>query len=399
MAKIKVYFDARFTRGDKKKEAPLKLAVTHLSRTAYINLNISILPTQWDGEKVTEHPQRRMYNEVIRKRSIELESALLKVSEKVNINTLSANELRDALLVQINPELGKSKEDDRTVSAWFDKFISHKEGRTKGLYEATKKRLEKFCESKKEKFSKVKFEDINKEWLQEFDDFMAQTSPSANARNIHLRNLRAVFNDAIDNEITTNYPFRRFKIKPTPTRKRNLPVETLRKVLTVKNLEPWQEKYRDFFALSFMLIGINVVDLCGLKEVSDGRIEYIRAKTKKRYDIKVEPEAQAIIDKYRGNNSLLNFTDSYANYRHFYNNLCKGLRAVRDKLELKELTTYWARHSWATIAASLDIPKDTIAAALGHGGNTVTDIYIEFDKRKVDVANRRVLDWVLYGKK
>ena len=63
------------------------------------------------------------------------------------------------------------------------------------------------------------------------------------------------------------------------------------------------------------------------------------------------------------------------------------------------LTTYWARHTWATIAASLDIPRDTIAHALGHGGNTVTDIYIDFDQKKVDDANRRVLDWVLYGKR
>ena len=57
-----------------------------------------------------------------------------------------------------------------------------------------------------------------------------------------------------------------------------------------------------------------------------------------------------------------------------------------------------SRHSWATIAAYLDIPKDTIAAALGHGGHTVTDIYIEFDMRKVDEANRKVLDYVLYDK-
>lgn len=64
-----------------------------------------------------------------------------------------------------------------------------------------------------------------------------------------------------------------------------------------------------------------------------------------------------------------------------------------------QISSYWARHSWATIASSLDIPKDTIAAGLGHGGNTVTDIYINFDQRKVDEANRRVLDWVFYGKK
>ena len=63
------------------------------------------------------------------------------------------------------------------------------------------------------------------------------------------------------------------------------------------------------------------------------------------------------------------------------------------------ISTYWARHSWATIAASLDIPKDTIAHALGHGNNTVTDIYIDFDQKKVDEANRRVLDWVFYNKR
>lgn len=66
-------------------------------------------------------------------------------------------------------------------------------------------------------------------------------------------------------------------------------------------------------------------------------------------------------------------------------------------MNIDTLTTYWARHSWATIAASLDIPKETIAAALGHSSHTVTDIYIEFDYRKVDEANRRVLNWVLYG--
>ncbi len=85
------------------------------------------------------------------------------------------------------------------------------------------------------------------------------------------------------------------------------------------------------------------------------------------------------------------------NYRHFYNNLCKGLNEVKAQLGLKELTTYWARHSWATIARKLKISKDTIALALGHGSHTVTDIYIEEDMAEVDEANRKVLDYVLYG--
>ena len=81
-----------------------------------------------------------------------------------------------------------------------------------------------------------------------------------------------------------------------------------------------------------------------------------------------------------------------------YERVGRGGKKIRHPL-FPEITSYWARHSWATIAASLDIPKDTIAHALGHGGNTVTDIYIDFDQTKVDEANRKVLDWVLYGKK
>ena len=60
-----------------------------------------------------------------------------------------------------------------------------------------------------------------------------------------------------------------------------------------------------------------------------------------------------------------------------------------------DITAYWSRHTWATIAASLDIPIETISAALGHFyGSPTTAIYIAFDQRKVDDANRRVIDYV-----
>ena len=118
-----------------------------------------------------------------------------------------------------------------------------------------------------------------------------------------------------------------------------------------------------------------------------------------------------IIEKYRGKNWLLNILDGYKDYHDFtkhMNNALKNIGPLKrsglgGKKERKPLfpniSSYWARHSWATIAASLDIPRDTIAHALGHGGNTVTDIYIDFDQQKVDDANRKVLDWVLYEKK
>ena len=93
----------------------------------------------------------------------------------------------------------------------------------------------------------------------------------------------------------------------------------------------------------------------------------------------------------------MNFLDTSSNYRHFYNRMCIGLRAIRNQLELPELTSYYARHSWATIASKLGIQRDTIAKALGHGEKRVTDIYIDFDMSKVDEANRKVLDYIFYG--
>lgn len=399
MAKLKIFLDARHV-SVKTSEAVLKVAVSHLSKTAYIPLEISLKPSQWDakGCKVTQHPKRKSLNDAISAKLLEYKVVLSEVAEKYDLDTLSANELRDLLVDWKNSD--KIRIDDNCVMSVFGRFMEHKTGRTRNLYECTEKKIRAFLGKEADR---LRFEQVNVEWLHRFNDYLAQTAPSANSRSIHMRNVRAIFNYAIDNEITTNYPFRRFKIKGEPTRKRNFDVETLRAIFNANVLDSWMVRYRDLFKLTFMLIGINFVDLCNLKDVRNGRIEYVRAKTHKLYSIKLEPEIEAIIAKYRGDIHLLNYMDTYKDYRSFYMNTYTGLKAIRERLAEKNivnidtLTTYWARHSWATIAASLDIPKETIAAALGHSSHTVTDIYIEFDYRKVDEANRRVLNWVLYG--
>lgn len=268
--------------------------------------------------------------------------------------------------------------------------------RTRDIYLSTQTAILKY----RKDAAFLKFSDITLAWLHDFEAFLAKTSPSANARAIHLRNIRAIFNYAIDEGLTEAYPFRRFKIRNEATRKRALSVDQLRTLINAE-LPEWQHRHRDFFLLSFMLLGINTIDLCSLSrgDLIGDRIEFSRAKTHRLYSIKVEPEAEEIIKSYRGDSLLLNFADGLKNYRMYYNRLSIALREIGDSLKLPGLSSYWARHTWATIAASLDIPRDTIAHALGHGGNTVTDIYIDFDQAKVDQANRRVLDWVLYGKK
>ena len=171
----------------------------------------------------------------------------------------------------------------------------------------------------------------------------------------------------------------------------------------------------DWFFLIFYLIGINAVDLFSLTEIINGRVEYRRSKTGRLYSIKVEPETMAIIERYRGQQHLFSFADEYQDHRTWLNRTNRTLRVVgpveivprkngrpgkKQRTGLfPHISTYWARHTWATIAAELDVPKETIAAALGHGGQTVTDIYINFDSKKIDEANRKVIDYVLYDKK
>lgn len=390
MATTRYYLDTRHTGG--KSASPLKLAITKRGQSVYISLGVELLPSQWDARagKVVCHPRRQFLNTYIAGRKQAVDDLLLRLTASGELAGMTAAQIKERVII----ECSAGQSDDEAVEAFasrFKSFVDAKDGRTKELYQTTLKRIAEYAGAT---LDELRFEDITPSWLSGFDAFMSRTSPSRNARNIHLRNIRAVFNDALDDEVTSYYPFRKFHIRPVPTAKRSLPVEELRALFGLP-VADFRRQYLDMFKLIFCLIGINIVDLCRLRSITqDGRIEYHRAKTHRLYTVKVEPEAMDIIERYRGKDYLLNILDRCTDYRHYAQRLNSNLQQLHPGL-----TTYWARHSWATTAASLDIPKETIAAALGHGGNTVTDIYIDFDRSKVDEANRRVLDWVLYGKR
>ena len=155
----------------------------------------------------------------------------------------------------------------------------------------------------------------------------------------------------------------------------------------------------------------NSVDLVNLTTPKKGRVEYTRNKTHKPYSIKLEPEAQAIINKYKGKTHLLDILERVPNYKTYFNRIGKALRKVGmvrvdgkkstgDPI-LPDICMGSARTSWATIAqAELGIDRETIAAALGHHTVDVTTTYLRTDwRKKVDEANRKVLDWVFYEKR
>lgn len=266
----------------------------------------------------------------------------------------------------------------------FEAFIATKRRRTRELYECTLRKLRAYSGT----FDSMPVENITHEWLCGFESFLAQTAPSRNARNIHLRNVRTVYYIALDDGIVSRNPFRRFKIRAEATQKRALTVAQLRKLATVE-VDPWLEKYRDAFLLMFMLRGINVVDFCNLQSIEGHYIRYRRSKTGRLFEVRVEPEALVLIRRLRGTNHLLYRVKDYRSYTSKINKALQRIAALIPGFP--PITTYWARHTWATLAASIDVPKDTIAAALGHSRNTVTDIYIDFDTRKIHNANRKVI--------
>lgn len=393
MATLKFYHDLRATDGNS--EAPLKICLTHHSRSLYINIGVKIFPDEWDSRSrsVQGRPDTASLNRYIAGRMAAINLALLDIRSEMNVDSLSAVELRDMILARVSPQ----QEQEVLFMATFEKFANtHIKPSTRNIYAMTISKVYDFDPNA----DALRFVDITKYWLRDFERYLSEGS-NANTISIHLRNIRAAFNYAIDERLTEYYPFRAYKIKKGEVVKRSFTVEQLRTYIFAEGLAAHDARYRDYFTLTFLLCGINSIDLYGLQSItSEGRVEYNRAKTGKYYSIKVEPEAMEIIERLRGRNQLVNIADTYANHKDHQHHWNKSIRRVCKSLGLPQATTYWARHTWATIAYDLDIPIETISQALGHGyGNSTTAIYINPSRDKVDNANRKVIDWVFYGKK
>ena len=402
MANERIILDRRRMKDDGK--YPVKIYVR--------NRREILIPTQFsasdnnfeNGEFTKKEPNFRAKNAGLQKVLSSVINEMVVLESSGRLQSMDDKALKRHLQEMLYP--GKSnKPESRTFVDYLDEFISTKDREgTRTCYNTTRNKILSFDPD-------CTFEKMDKKWLDKFERWMADSGMKVNAYAIHLRNIRAVFNYAIDNEYTSLYPFRKFRIKKEETRKRALSAGQLRELIGYK-CEPYQERYRDMFVLMFYLIGINAVDLFLAKpgDLVNGRFEYKRAKTGKLYSVKIEEEAMSLINKYRGKNYLLNIMDEYKDYRNFLHRMGialkeigsterkgRGGKKIRKPL-FPDISSYWSRHTWATIAAELDIPKETISEALGHSiGSDVTSIYIRFDRKKVDEANRKVIDYVLNG--
>jgi len=387
MITTRMYLD---TRGrDAESLSPLKLAIYWNGSESYLFTGFKLSPSQWDRK--TRSAKDMAIQTSISRFKIKVDTILMDWQEEHRLDGYSASDIRRMVERELSPDAASK---GRFLASMETYASTRRKPRTTEIYRATIDRIRAFDRLA----DALRFEDITVDWLDRFDSFLARTSKKRNARNIHLRNIRAVFNDALKKRITTHYPFRCYEIRPEPTMKRSLSVEQLR-VLFASAVQPWQQKYVDFFKICFMLIGINTEDVLHAKKTVGGRLEYWRAKTDKPYSVKVEPECQELLDKYKGEKYLLNVLDTYASTHNWTSKVDNELKTICSELGLPPISVYWCRHSWGTIAAELDIPDRTIAESMGHSPKTVTNIYINFDRTKIDRANRQVLDYVLYDKK
>lgn len=385
MVTTKIWLDTRAVKDGQ--PAPLKLCLVRQGRAAYIPLDVRVLPSQWnkDKQKVTDHPNKRNLNSYIENRKTEIDNMLRELTVQGKLRTLTITQIKNAVLDIIDPAVDTANLFVSRFTAYMEKC---KAERTRSIYGATLAHMLKYDA----KVKTLSFEDITKQWLEGFDEYLSKTSPSKNARNIHFRNIRAVFNSAIDDEITTAYPFRKFKIRSEETRKRNLTKEQLQYIMTYP-CQPYQKKYIDCFLLMFYLSGINGVDLLGADkdQIVNGRLEYTRSKTGKLMSVKLEPEALAIIEQYKGREKLLKWGERRKSYKSFMMKLNDALSSI-----IPGCTSYYARHTIASLAAELDIPNETIAQILGHHDEThkTTMIYVNFEQVKADKACRKIFDYI-----
>lgn len=349
----------------------------------YLPTGVYLEADAWDDRlQLCVGKQARTINNVLSTSLLRITNRIMELRETGQYDTYTTAQLRQMLtdLTLTAPTVGVLHLGD-----YIDKVKALKTPKTALSYETTIVRLKLYCDP-----YKVKLQDMSYAWWEAWVKSMQDDGLKRNTVAKYLKCVKTVIRYAEEDGALINKAYTKIDSRAeSDTPMRNLPVETLRRVRDAV-IQGKTAIYKDAFMLSFYLIGINMADMLALPKdcIVNGRLQYKRAKTGKNYSIKIEPEAQAIIDKYPGKNRLLVFAERYKNFRYMCNRTLNNLEAG--------LTWYWARYSWANYAVDLDIPKDTISEALGHKhGSTITGIYIKYSLDKIDEANRKVIDYLM----
>ena len=259
--------------------------------------------------------------------------------------------------------------------------------------------FERYCAGKE-----ISLEEVDSDLMVAYETYLKTTGICPNSISFYMRNLRSIYNRAVEKGIVEQRnPFCRVYAGIDKTVKRAVPLKIIRQIRNLDlSRQPPLDYARDLFMFSFYTRGMSFIDIAFLKkkDLQNGILTYRRHKTGQRLIIKWEKPMQDIIDKYdTGNTPYLlpiikvNDKEERLQYMNEMHRVNRNLKKVGERIGLSiPLTTYVARHGWASIAKSKNIPISTISEAMGHDSETTTRIYLaSLDTSSVDKANHLIL--------
>ena len=276
--------------------------------------------------------------------------------------------------------------------------------RTSETYRCT---LKSFMQFRKDK--DVLLADIDSDLMLMYEAYLHNRGLTKNSTSFYMRILRAVYNRAVEKDLTTNRnPFKHVYTGIDKTIRRAISITAIKNIkkldLTAK---PALEFARDMFLFSFYTRGMSFIDMAYLRksDIKKGILSYRRRKTDQQLLIKWEKCMQDIVDKYHTTDSeyllpiirTTSKTQARKQYLNSIRTINQHLKQIGQITNLPlPLTTYVARHSWASIAKSKNIPISIICEGMGHDSEVTTKIYLtSLDSTAIDQANSKILKSLL----
>ena len=378
-------------------ELPIKIRICKDRKTRYINLGVSTKAEYWDFEKNQPKPicpDRERLEKLIANKISEVRSKIVELKSENKEFTATT------LVEQI-----QSKPKMMTVRELFLQYLQELEQEKRTGYRLsirqTYNSLIKF-----NRHLDIPFSEMDCNWLRKYEIWQRKQGKSENTIGIRLRNIRTIFNLAINmgHIKQEDYPFRKFKVSRLhqETVKRALSKEEIHSVINypVDGKDFYTMLAVALFTFSYFMGGINFVDMAFLteKNIIDSRFVYRRKKTSKLINLPLQEEARLVLKRYKNNRNLYLFpilSNLHKTEQQRLNRLHKvitkvnkALKAIGEELSIPiKLTTYVARHSYATVLKRAGVPTSIISESLGHSSERITQIYLDsFGISQIDEA-------------
>lgn len=255
----------------------------------------------------------------------------------------------------------------------------------------------------KERMFTLKFSQITSELIRRYEFYLIEERKiRRNSSSFYIRILRAVFHKGLAYyDLNLPNPFRSVYAGVDTTVKRAVDVNVITKLIKYQSENEQLNFTKDAFLFCFLARGMAFIDFVKLQKSNcqNGRIIYRRSKTRRLLSIKVNTMMVEIINRYADPKSEYLFpvlktpTFSQLAYEKALQHYNYHLRKLAEEIGVDSLTSYVARHSWATQASRLHIPTRVISESMGHSNERVTAIYLaSLDNHEIDMANKKVLD-------